>query len=120
MKFKTKLFISALLPILFMAVLPWLSIHSAEGLAGTGLWFLAFFSVNPLMVIFLSILAGTELRRLWWIPLALAAIFPLLFGLAIGEWVWDLYVYSALYLPLGLGAMLITHGVRKRSLPPKR
>ena len=102
-----------------MMVLPWLAIKFADGWAVTGLWMFAFFTVNPALVIGLSIMAGTELRKLWWIPLAVSALFPLLFGVAIGEFVWDLYVYSAIYLPIGLLAMLGTYFGMKIALKRK-
>ena len=114
-----KIIITVASPILFMMVLPWLAVEFGEGLAVTGLWMLAFFTVNPALVIGLSIMAGTELRKLWWIPVAISALFPLLFGVAIGEFVWDLYVYSAIYLPIGLLAMLGTHFGMKIALKRK-
>lgn len=113
MKAQTKIIITAATLILFMLVLPWAAITLAEGLATTGLWFFAFFALNPLVVIALSIMAGTDLPKLWWIPFAIAALFPLLFGIAIGEFVLDLYVYSVIYLPLGLVTMLGTHFGKK-------
>ena len=115
----TKIAIAIASLILFMMVLPWLAVKFGEGLAVTGLWMFAFFTVNPALVIVLSIMAGTELRRLWWIPLAIAALFPLLFSAAIGELVWDLYVYSAIYLPIGLFVMLGTHFGKKIVLKRK-
>lgn len=115
----TKIVITVASLILFMMVLPWLTVEFGEGLAVTGLWMFAFFTVNPALVIGLSIMAGTELRRLWWIPIAIAALFPMLFSAAIGELVWDLYVYSAIYLPIGLLAMLGTHFGMKIALKRK-
>ena len=104
-----KIIITVASLILFMMILPWLAIEFGDGWAVTGLWMFAFFTVNPALVIGLSIMAGTELRKLWWIPVAISALFPLLFGVAIGEFVWDLYIYSAIYLPIGLLAMFGTH-----------
>ena len=109
MKTKIKVLIIAVSIIVVMLVLPWAATELDEGFATTGLWFLAFFTVNPLLVIVLSIMAGTELRKLWCVPLIVAAVFPLLFSLAIRDMVWDLYVYSAIYLPIGILAMLGTH-----------
>lgn len=111
----TKIIITVALLILFMMVLPWLAIQFADGWAVTGLWMFAFFTVNPALVIGLR----TEFRKLWWIPLAISALFPLLFGVAIGEFVWDLYVYSAIYLPIGLLAMLGTYFGMKIALKRK-
>lgn len=119
MKIRTKIIMAVVTIVLFMFVLPWAAIELVEGLATTGLWFFAFFTVNPLLVICLSIMAGTELRKLWWIPLAIAALFPLLFSAAISEFVWDLYVYSVIYLPVGLLAMFGTHLGKKYALKRK-
>lgn len=98
--------------LLFMLVLPWLATLSPDGLATTGLWMLAFFIIYPALSVALGIFAGTDVPRLLWIPVAVAALFPLLFSLAIGEFVADLYVYSAIYLPLGAIAMTATHFVK--------
>lgn len=119
MKVRTKIIVAVVTIVLFMFALPWAAIELVEGLATTGLWFFAFFTVNPLLVICLSIMAGTEIRKLWWIPLAISALFPLLFSAAIGELVWDLYVYSVIYLPIGVLAMLGTHFGKKIVLKRK-
>lgn len=71
-----KIIITVASLILFMMILPWLAIEFGDGWAVTGLWMFAFFTVNPALVIGLSIMAGTELRKLWWIPLAISALVP--------------------------------------------
>lgn len=113
MKIGMKIFITVGTIILFMSVLPLLAIKLLPGITGIGLWFVCFFAVNPLIAVCLGALAGTEIKTLWWIPLAVAALFPPLFGIAIGEFVLDLYVYSAIYLPIGILAMVFTH-LRKK------
>ena len=115
----TKIIITVASLILFMMVLTLVALQFGDGWAVKGLWMFSLFTVNPALVIGLSIMAGTELRKLWWIPLAISALFPLLFGAAIGEFVWDLYVYSAIYLPIGLLAMLGTHFGKKIVLKRK-
>ena len=60
----TKIMITVVLLVVFMMVLPWLAIKFADGWAVTGLWMFAFFTVNPALVIGLSIMAGTELRSI--------------------------------------------------------
>lgn len=119
MQIKFKIILAITLSVLFMAILPWAAMHLADGLATTGLWFFDFFTVNPLLVIGLSIMAGTDIRKLWWIPLAIAVSFPLLFSLAIGEMTWDLYIYSSIYLPVGCLAMLGTF-LGKRTVHRRR
>lgn len=115
----TKIIITAVSLVVFMMFLPLLAIKFADGWAVTGLWMFAFFTVNPALVIGLSIMAGTELRRLWWIPVAISTLFPLLFGIAIGEFVLELYVYSAIYLPIGILDMLGAYFGKKLVLKNK-
>ena len=74
MKVTTKIIITATVLVLFMTVLPWASTALADGLATTGLWFFAFFTVYPLISVCLGAMAGTDLPRLWWIPLAVAVL----------------------------------------------
>ena len=120
MKTESKILIAVLSLVLFMTVLPWASTVLGDGFATTGLWFFAFFTVYPLLAVVLGAMAGTDLPRLWWIPLAMAALFPLLFGIAIRDLVWDLYIYSAIYLPLGGVSMLLMHFVKKNSTKNKQ
>ena len=115
----TKIIITAVSLVVFMMFLPLLAIKFADGWAVTGLWMFAFFTVNPALVIGLSIKARTELRRLWWIPVAISTLFPLLFGIAIGEFVLELYVYSVIYLPIGILAMLGAYFGKKLVLKNK-
>ncbi len=92
-----------------MLILPILVIQFAPADAGMALCFILFFALDPVTVIGLGILAGTEIKRLWWIPLVSAIVFPLFFAIAIGELVPDLFLYSALYLCVGLLASIGTH-----------
>ena len=114
MKTGRKILLAALSLFVFMTLIPLLVVKFSPDWAGIGLWFLCFFAVNPILVIVLSIIAGTELGKLWWIPFGIAAAFPLLFGIAISDFVPDLYVYSAFYLPIGIAAMLGTHFGKQR------
>ena len=109
MKNGTKILIAGISLIFFMLVLPRFAVEFLEGMATTGLWMLSFFVVYPLLVVVIGIMAGTDIRRLWWLPLLSAISFPLLFSVAICDMVWDLYVYSAIYLPMGSIAMLGTY-----------
>ena len=100
----------AVVPILVvMFILPLLVVHIVSSDAGMALCFILFFAVNPLMVIALSVMAGTELRKLWWIPILAAVLFPVFFGIVVKVLIKDLYIYSALYLAVGLLAMIGTH-----------
>ncbi len=120
MKVTTKILISALTLIVFVMLLPLAEIKLFPDWTGIGLWFVSFLFVNPVLVVCLGVMAGTDLPKLWWIPLAIAVLFPLLFGVAIADFVWELYVYSAIYLPIGSLAMLGTHFGKKVILKRKK
>ena len=116
MKVGIKILIAFATTVLAMLLLPLVVIKCFPDWLGIGFLFVTFFTVNPIVITALSIMAGTDIRRLWWIPLAISALFPLLFGIAISYFVWDLYFYSAIYLPIGILGMLVTHfGVKHSS-----
>ena len=106
-KKKILVFLAAL--IFCMLLIPILVINIAPADAGMALCFLLFFAVNPFFVIAFGIVAGTELRKLWWFPVATSAVFPLFFWIAVGDFVWELWIYSALYFCVGVLAMLGTY-----------
>ena len=106
-KKKILIFLAAL--IVCMLLIPVSVINIAPEDAGMALCFLLFFALNPLFVIAFGIVAGTELRKLWWFPIAASAVFPLFFWIAVGGVVWELWIYSVLYFCVGVLAMLGTH-----------
>ena len=108
-----KAWISMITTIAVMLILPTLALRLNLDPCGMGLFIILFFIVNPLTVISLSIAAGTDLRRLWWIPLVASVAFAPLFWIAIWDVDFDLFVYSAIYLGVALPSMLGTHfGIR--------
>ena len=119
MKLKTKIIITVAVLLLFMMILPMTALKLFPDESGFGLWFISFFAVNPLIVAGLGVLAGTDARRLWWSPFLSAAIFPLLFGVAISDFVPDLYFYSVIYLIIGYFFMLVTYFIKKIILKSK-
>ena len=113
MSVKIKIIIAAVSIPLFMLLLPFLAIKLCDPTDVMGIFILAFFAVNPLLTVVLSAMAGSDLGKMWWIPLAIAALFPLLFAVAVGELVWDLYLYSLIYLLLGTLTMTSRYVIRK-------
>ena len=113
MKLKTKIWIMAVTVVMVVLVMPLVAVKLSPTWTGMGLFLLLLFVVNPIMMIVLGALAGPDLRKLWWTPLAIAAVFPLLFSVAIWDFVLDLYFYSAMYLPMGLIAMFLAYGIKK-------
>lgn len=110
MKAITKVLIAVLLLAVVMAVLPWVAMQPLQ--IGIDLMFVCLFILNPLLSIILGLMSGTDLRKLWWLPFAMALVFPLLLGIVLGQIVVELYVYAAAYLLVGILAMLGMHLIR--------
>ena len=83
-----------------MLFIPLAVIKISKAYFGVGFLILLFLVIYPVLSMGIGTVAGTEIRKLWWLPLAIAIPFPLLFAVAIAEIVWELYIYSAIYLLL--------------------
>ena len=70
---------------------------------------LIFFVINPILAITIGLIAGTNLRKLFWLVLLMPLLFPWLFSLAISELVLDLYAYSLFYFAFGASSLLLKH-----------
>lgn len=112
MRTRTKILISFLSVLIVMLLLPMLAVHVLQGDDGMAVAFLLFFAVDPTLAVLLGILAGSEWRRLWWIPPLTALSLPFLFSLTVGEMVWDLFIYAAICLLAGMIPMLLTAWIR--------
>lgn len=110
MKAITKVLIAVLLLAVVMAILPWVAMQPLQ--IGIDFMFVCLFILNPLLSIILGLMSGTDLRKLWWLPFAMALVFPLLLGIVLGQIVVELYVYAAAYLLVGILAMLGMHLIR--------
>ena len=108
MKTITKIIIFASVVIGVTLVLPLVVIMAAPADFGMGFCMLLFFAANPLLSIGVGILAGTEIKKLWWMPVVSAICFAIFFSFVIFEFVVELYVYSVIYALLGATAMALT------------
>lgn len=108
MKLIIKITAFALSVLGFMLVLPLAVIKLSPAHFVTGFIMLLFFAVYPVMSAVLGALAGSDIKKLWWMPVAVALLFPLLFSLAVSEMVWELYIYSVIYLLAGLFFMAVS------------
>ena len=77
--------------------------------------FLLFFAVNPLYSVIIGAFAGKDIRHLWSLPAISAVLF------LIGTWIFfdmgetAFILYAAVYLALGIAAMLISMLIRKKT-----
>lgn len=98
-----------------MLTLPWLAVTFVNGDAGMAACFLLFFAVNPIYSVVIGVFAGKDIRHLWSLPVISAVLF------VVGTWVFfdmgemAFILYAAVYLVLGMAAMLISMLIRKKT-----
>lgn len=96
-----------------MLAFPWLAVTFVKGDAGMAVCFLLFFAVNPLYSVLIGAFAGKDIRHLWSLPVISAVLF------LIGTWIFfdmgesAFILYAAVYLVLGIAAMLIKKKMQK-------
>lgn len=97
-----------------MLAFPWLAVTFVKGDAGMAVCFLLFFAVNPLYSVIIGAFAGKDIRYLWSLPVISAVLF------LIGTWIFfemgemAFILYAAVYLVLGIAAMLVSMFIRKK------
>ena len=106
MSTKKKCCIVLITLLIVMLVLPLVAVRLVSSDAGMALLIILFLILNPATVIVLSIMAGTDIKKLWWTPLLSAVVFPAFCTIVFEEMVVELLVYSGLYLGVGAVAML--------------
>ena len=98
-----------------MLMVPWLAVTFVKGDAGMAVCFLLFFAVNPLYSVLIGASAGKDVKHLWSFPIVSAVLF------LIGTWIFfdmgetAFILYAAVYLALGIAAMLISMLIRKKT-----
>lgn len=98
-----------------MLAFPWLAVTFVKGDAGMAVCFLLFFAVNPLYTVIIGAFAGKDVKHLWSLPVISAVLF------LIGTWIFfdmgetAFILYAAVYLVIGIMAMLISMFIRKKT-----
>lgn len=98
-----------------MLAFPWLAVTFVKGDAGMAVCFLLFFAVNPLYSVIIGAYAGKDVKHLWSLPVISAVLF------LIGTWIFfdmgetAFILYAAVYLVIGIMAMLISMFIRKKT-----
>ena len=98
-----------------MLAFPWLAVTFVKGDAGMAVCFLLFFAVNPLYSVLIGAFAGKDVKHLWSLPVISAVLF------LIGTWIFfdmgetAFILYAAVYLIIGIMAMLISMFIRKKT-----
>ena len=111
---KKNMIFSLAASVIVMLALPWLVVTFVKSNAGMAVCLLLFFVINPLFSVIIGIFAGKDVRHLWSFPVVSTALF------LIGTWIFfdlgemSFLLYAAVYLALGIVAMLLSMFVRKK------
>ena len=98
-----------------MLAFPWIAVTFVKGDTGMAICFLLFFAVNPLYSVIIGAFAGKDVKHLWSLPVISAVLF------LIGTWIFfdmgetAFILYAAVYLVIGIMAMLISMFIRKKT-----
>lgn len=76
-----------------------------------GWLFILNFALYPITFIALGIISGTEIKKLWYVPVGAAVLYLPALWLTLQSIMIEFAVYAAIYFAIGVVAMLITHGV---------
>jgi len=109
---KKKLLVSAVLCAVCYLLIPFFAVTFATT-SGMGISFLLFFAADPLICACIGVIAGTDPKHLWWLPIVAALLMPSCFWLCVSEIIPELFVYSIGYLLSGLFCMGVTAFVKK-------
>ena len=99
--------------LLVMIGCPWLTVTFA-GSAGMAICFILFFAVNPLFSAVCGAFAGSNIKKLWALPIITAGLF------LAGVWIFfdmgetAFLLYCICYFIIGIIAMLISALFKKR------
>lgn len=115
MKRRYKILLFFILNIAATLLIPFLAVKLIPADAGMAICMILFFAVYPILSMLLGAIASRDTRCFWWLPLVSSIMFPLLFSIAMGGFVEELYVYSLIYAFLGyaiLAFMLLIKKIR--------
>lgn len=101
--------------LILMLGCPWLAVTFA-GTAGMAVCFVLFFAINPLFSAFCGVFAGKNIKKLWMLPIFNAGMF------LVGTWLFfemgepAFWLYSGIYLIIGIFSMLVTSALCRRKV----
>ena len=113
MKRRYKILLFFILSVILTLIIPFLATKLIPADGGMAVCMLMFFIAYPILSIVLGLAISKDMKILWWMPLVAAFFFPLLFSLAMGGMIWELYTYSGIYMFLGYAASAFVFLIKK-------
>lgn len=91
-----------------MLLFPFLAAIFVKGDCGMAICFLLFLGVNPLYFVLTGAYSGTNLKRLWYLPLIAACLFLARTWIFFDMGETSFLIYAAAYLLIAVFAMLLS------------
>jgi len=121
---KKKVISSFVAMLIIFIILPLIFVKISKPYEFMGIMVFLFFVVNPITAAIINSMIGSDVKKMWWMPILLCIIFLLSYWLVLGEIILDLIFYSVFYLIIGIIFMcislVITNKKKKRKKYLKR
>ena len=112
MNFTKRIIMILALIIISMLVVPLILINTVKADAGLLVVLILFFCIYPVVSAFVGVIAGKDMKYLWYMPILVAVLFWILSSITYKSAF--PFVYSAVYLIISAICMLITHKTTKK------
>jgi len=105
---KKKVISSFVAMLIIFIILPLIFVKISKPYEFMGIMVFLFFVVNPITAAIINSMIGSDVKKMWWMPILLCIIFLLSYWLVLGEIILDLIFYSVFYLIIGIIFMCIS------------
>ena len=107
-----KIILSILIIFVVMFVIP-LIITNLNTRNDVGWLIMLLLILNPLASLFLGLLSGTNIKKLWFFPILLPILFLICYFIVLQDIILELIIYAIIYLIIGVISMFITSYFKK-------
>lgn len=116
---KNKIFMLFMIIFILMFIIPLIIVKLFNHTSVLGCLILLLMIIYPIFSIVVGIIVGKNLKKLWYIPLIIFIIFPMLYWIVLETIEFDFYIYSFGYFVISSLVMVITHFINKKLIDNK-
>jgi len=120
MSTKKRIALIAAILVVALLVIPFFVILCLPKDAGRGIPYILYFVICAIVSVALGIIAGKDIKNLFYTPIILSVLFPFCFAIVTGNMVWRMFLYSLLYLICTSVIMICAHFYTKHKEENKK
>ena len=98
-----------------LLLLPFIVIKTSKEVEFMGIMIILFFIINPIAAAIINSMIGTDVKKMWWLPLLFSIMFLLSYWLILEEIILDLTFYAVIYMIIGIISMITSCILKKKS-----